>query len=192
MPKTDTFLVLVSGFTQNDGKPTGMLNLFQRLTEFRSPTTSVELLPWYADFNQKAENILLCASTETRPKIMTVGYSYGGGWGLTQLHKQLKKRGLVVGHAIYCDAVYRSGNWLTAWRSLVPYPFVRVADNVRHVSWLRQKQGKPMGHDLYAESPQKTYIEKPICLNCEHVYMDDAQTFHNLAYNTVLSITRKK
>ena len=64
------------------------------------------------------------------------------------------------------------------WRSLIGRPVIRIPSNVRLVDWFWQRQNKPQGHQLVAESV-RTRIMIPRLLKRDHAYMDDASEFHD-------------
>lgn len=175
---TKTWHVCISGFTQKSNTPHGVFRLWQKLCQYRNSNTAVELFPWNAKWEELAECIFLCSS-EIKPKIYLYCYSWGGGWGMTRLCTALQKRGLTVTHVVLSDAVYRHWYLLGSWRALVPWSRITVPSNVRRVTWFRQKESLPSGHNLRAQDPTATYIEKPTWLKLSHVYADDSQAFHD-------------
>lgn len=173
--------ICISGFLQHEGHPTGVVALWRDLhAEHAGADERVELRTWCDNWSALAEFIFRYRTHEGQPTINVFGYSYGAGWGAMQLAKQLRRRGLFVSRMVLSDPVYRHWYPLGQWRLLFSAIPIWVPDNVKHVSWFRQSNSFPWGHDLKADNPKLTRVETPITLTLSHVYMDDAQPFHEL------------
>ena len=186
--------VVISGFTQNEARETGLMALWRKLRVQSAPGTEVQLRCWHDRWSDLAELIHLNRNGGT-PDVVISGYSFGG-YSATILAAELERRGIPVRAMVLCDAVYR--HWYRAgwWRSLMPWCRIRVPANVREVFWLRQgnprfelgRRGpvvQPAGHDVFAADEDATEIHPPVVLPNEHAYMDDAPDFHHIALQQV-------
>jgi hypothetical protein len=134
-----TWHVVISGFLQNEGQPTGMVGLWRRLRKFSDMETCVELRNWNDNWRQFAELIWRMRPIAGEPDVRVYAYSFGAGWGAMQLARQLKWRGIRVRVMVLSDPVFRSP-WLPLrWLSLVRFMFIVVPDNVTSVIWFGQR-----------------------------------------------------
>lgn len=177
-----TWHILISGFTQDANEPSGTEALWSQMRQLSSAGICVQCMTWKDDWAGLAERIT--RTSVKLPRVYIYAYSWGAGHGFTTLADELGKRGIWVRHAVLCDPVYRS-RLLPTWLpfnplSLMRTPKIRVPKNVDRVSWLRQKQNRPAGHDLKADTPA-TQIDKPILLARNHAWMDDAPEYHDMA-----------
>jgi len=168
--------VVISGFLQDEGKPTGMVGLWATLHHMVSgPSTRVELRSWHDDWNAVAEFIWRQRTNGNGVDVVICAYSWGGPSAM-ELARQLGRRGIAVRHMVLADPVYRL-RW-ALWRVFFRWPKIRVPKNVRRVTWFRQHRDWPEGHDLVAEDRGMTDIEAPTVLDCGHTYVDDSPQFH--------------
>lgn len=168
----DTWIYVIPGFTQTRGTRTRLIELWMRLYKRLSDRgVSVQLQPWKSDWESEAE--LITRTSSPSPSVYVVAYSWGAGWGFSQLAKELRARGIGIKHAWLIDPVYRHRYLAGQWRALLPWVPIKVPSNVKRVTWWRQKETLPHGHDLKAES-EFTEIEPPVWVEgVEHVHMDD-------------------
>ena len=174
------WIYVIPGFTQTRGTRTRLIDLWARLHSTKSNhTTTVQLQPWKSDWKSEAE--FISRLSVERPRIFIVAYSWGAGYGFIQLARQLAKRGIEIARAWLLDPVYRHPYWLGQWRAFVPGIPIVIPENVRRVTWWRQEQSWPRGHELRAISP-KTRIDEPHYVRVDHVHMDDHRpTLHQIA-----------
>ena len=182
--------VCISGFLQSIAKPVGFERLWLKLRRHEKPTSRVSYLPWNANWSSVAEHFMRTGPADdfTTLTVRVYAYSWGVGNGFMKLARELRKRGMSIEKAVLCDGVYHSG-WLP-WRAVFsPFwtPRIVVPDNVGEVWWLRQKENKPMGHDILAASCVSTTIHDPRVLSVAHSYMDDAPEFHRLCLQVARS-----
>lgn len=170
--------VVISGFLQDEGQPTGMVELWRRLRKLTGAETCVELRNWNDNWRQFAELIWRMRPYHGKPDVRVYAYSWGAGWGAMQLARQLKRRGINVRVMVLSDPVYRSPWLLLRWLSLGSLAFIVVPDNVQEVLWFRQKVNRPKGHRLVAEDPDRTRIAESKWAEVAHQYMDDLDEFH--------------
>lgn len=184
-----TWHVCISGYTQSEAEMTGLMRIALELgARHRGPATAVELHRWNDDWKALAEFIWLARPNgdSEGPVVNIYAYSWGAGWGFTQLAKALKARGIAVRCAVLADPVYRSRWWSMLWRSLSPFakPRIEVPANVRKVWWFYQHSlpwyclAEPRGHRLTAEEPSATVIHEGVKVSgVIHHYMDDLRAF---------------
>lgn len=172
--------VVISGFLQREGQPTGMFRLWLDLKDGvgnNGGKTVVELRSWDDNWSDLAEKIWRARPGNVAPKIKIYAYSWGGASAMI-LARELRERGIGVDWIVLSDPVYRSRWWSGLWRSMVGNPRIRVPSNVQHVGRFYQRQNWPRGHRLLIESPMLTKVGVSGELELNHQYMDDAETFH--------------
>lgn len=163
-------LYVITGFLQDRGSRSGLVDLWAKLhAEHAGRNTTVRLCPWNAQWDAEAEFLLRIS--EPNPTVGVVAFSWGAGWGFVHLAKQLRKRGLAIRHGCLIDPVYRHRYILGNWRAFVPGIPILIPRNVERVTWWRQNQTWPRGHQLLGFG--KTRIENPGIEDVGHVFMDD-------------------
>ena len=179
-----TWHQVISGFTQNLGRPSGAEQLYFELREMINAETDVRLSVWKDRWDDVAE--FMRRSSVAEPRIYIYAYSWGGGYGFKHLANALRKRGMHIDCAVLCDPVYRS-SILPTWLPINPLSMtswarIKVPDNVRRVKWFYQRQNRPQGHNLIAKDPKKTAIAPGIQLDANHEFMDDRHEWHTAAW----------
>ena len=186
-PSIKTWHIVISGFTQNVDRMTGLMRLMLHMgAEHRGPDTTVELRRWCDDWDALAEFIHLQRNGEA-PRVFIYAYSYGAGWGFVRLARELQERGILVAAAVLSDPVYRSPYLSGRWRSVAPFwrPTIKIPSNVGTV-WSYRQDSKPWwqiweprGHDVKADDPKATRsIQVYNIPDVSHAYMDDLPLFH--------------
>lgn len=187
-PVIRRWLICISGFLQSEGRLTGMVRLWSNLRSQASAETAVELRAWNDNWSDLAELIWRFQPQQSDEEVQVdcFCYSWGCGHGFVELARELRKRGLRIRHAVLSDPVYYSRFCLTRWLALLQgwptwglTPRILVPDNVDRVWWFRQSMNRPAGHSLVPLG-ERTVIEPPQVLACEHAFMDDARYFHDL------------
>lgn len=191
--------IVISGFLQNEGKPTGMVQLWRELhKEHAGPDTCVALRTWRDDMNALAEMIWRLRQKDEpthllsfQPWVYIYGYSWGGTTAV-HLARQLQRRGIPVRAMVLSDAVYRHRYFAGNWRALVPGSEIIIPKNVQEVIWFVQRQPlfrcrrpfiNPRGHKLVCENPQVTKKHRSQRVRMvDHAYMDDVSVFHLAAH----------
>lgn len=144
-------------------------------------STRVELAHWNSDWRAHAECInRMCA--DHHASVVIAGYSWGG-YSSTLLARELAKHGRKVQQMVLCDAVYRHKYWLGNWRALCPFSKIKIPANVEKVTWFRQKQNFPRGHNLKPES-DTTIIRNPQELKDKHQQCDDSFLFQKETFKS--------
>lgn len=174
-----TWHIVISGFRQHEGQPTGMVKLWRRLHRLHAQGgVCVELRAWNDNWRDLAELIWRVQPADAPPIVKVYAYSWGAGYGAIELSRHLLRRGIGVSWMVLSDPVYRS-RWLaTRWLALVPWQSIIVPRNVRAVRWFRQQLCLPRGHALCAEERERTHIAPPVWVDVAHPYMDDYPLFH--------------
>lgn len=181
------------GFTQSWQKETGQEKLWRALRDLvaqevyrwgSGASGDVLLLP-PATWDSDVEAVAGLIARNVEGPVISIGYSWGGGWRAPRLARALQQHGRGIQHLILCDPVYRSP-WLPTWLpinplSLLRFPTITIPANVRRVSWFFQRVNKPAGHEPVAQDPKLTLIEPGIELGCAHSEMDDAPEYHRRA-----------
>ena len=179
-------VIPISGFTQSIGKPTGFDCLWEDLRPIVNPETTLFQPVRWCDNMKHIAQFLARHLDQQDHTILVAAYSWGGGWGFTQLAKEFNKCGLKIKAAILCDPVYRSPHLTMRWRSLfnkIPIltPKIKIPASVHEVFWYYQTQSKPQAHKLVkANKKQATVIHHGQHLTgLDHMYMDDSKVFHH-------------
>lgn len=168
--------IVIAGFLQDEGKPTGMVRLWSELREHCSPECCVELRNWDDNWRQLAE-LIWRLQPDDGPVVKIYAYSWGGASAMI-LARELRDRGIGVDWIVLSDPVYRPRWWFRLWRIVWGNPRIKVPDNVRNVSRFYQKRNWPRGHRLALDDYTKTKATVRKELNVVHPYMDDAREFH--------------
>ena len=172
--------IVISGFMQTEGKPTGMVKLWRIMRLFTHPSVGVEIRSWCSNWSDMAELIWRCQPDSGAVDVRIYAYSWGG-FSAMLLAKELGERGIDVSAMVLSDPVYRHWYRLGWWRAFVPWRRIVVPPNVRRVWWFRQRENFPRAHGLVAKSKERTLIYEPVLLERFHEYMDDAAAFHEQA-----------
>jgi len=180
MRSPTNWLIVIGGFLQDRGKPTGMVRLWLELRKHASANTCIELMNWRDDPREYAD--LVFGVTGETAQVFLFGYSWGG-MTATLLARELKKRGIGVRHMILSDPVFRHWWMLRRWTSFAPWSRIAIPSNVAHVTWFRQRNDWPRGHDLVAQDKCRTAILPATELDLAHVYMDDSLDFHKACHD---------
>lgn len=191
----------IPGYLQNRGQADqgipGLAREFINDYDFKGLAHS-ELDEWNSDWNTQAESIYRNSLGAPNIKIMVIAYSWGCGFGFTQLARYLRDRGLEITWAVLADPVYHWGaRWrhtiglaqmkayypylhctrkLIKWKLLPPRPRIIVPDNVRHVDFFLQENSPLHGHELRFESASTTFTRKLVMYR-NHTNMDDCPEF---------------
>lgn len=171
--------IVIGGFLQHEGKPTGMVALWRRLqARHAAPGVCIELRCWHDHWSELAELIWRVQPEDEPPVVKVYAYSWGAGFGAMQLARELARRGVPIAWMVLSDPVYRSPCVLFRWLALTPWRTIRVPPNVRAVRWFRQRLSLPAGHDLVAMQKERTAIAPAVWAEVSHAYMDDCRLFH--------------
>ena len=173
------WVYVIQGFTQTRATRSRMVELWKELYDkHASPECLVELRQWNANWKAEAEHILRMTPDESgaQTTIKIFAYSWGAGWGFTQLAKALGSRGLRVSSAVLCDPVYRHSYRLGHWRTFITSWPIVIPPNVDEVYSFFQRMNWPCGHTLKAASDETT-MHHPIELQADHSAMEDQPQF---------------
>lgn len=178
----DRWIICIGGFTQKLGEQTGTHRLWLRLRMmFGEPATQIEFCQWNSDWKDIA-NLVLNSRGNCRPRVDIIAYSWGAGWGFTQLATLLARRGISVQTAVLCDPVYRSP-WLSfRWRSIFMTPAVDVPANVGKVWVVYQDQDFPIrGCELRTDPNGTAIMARRRLVGIDHESMDETDEFYAMA-----------
>ena len=96
---------------------------------------------WDDDVESMAAMVERHATRDQPPRIVIVGYSYGGGWTAPRLARALQHIGRDVDLMILIDPVWRSRFLAGKWLSFTGSIQITVPGNVRHIISWRQRNG---------------------------------------------------
>lgn len=176
---TKNWTVYVMGFTQDLGTLTRLQRAYDRTCKQIKPETDrVLLFPWNADWNAVAEHIFRFSQNGDPPRIRACGYSWGAGWGVWKLCRELDRRNVRIDRLALIDPVHRHPNPLRRWRTLtsliprvLPTPILYPNNIIGDVLWFGQKKNWPRSHPVVIEGRAKQ--PEINMVDCIHEYMDD-------------------
>lgn len=192
-----TAVVTFSGFTENFNEGTGTMRLFREVLlpfdENQNRAVEVFQPREWSDSPKKVASLIRFIGYE---RVILVGYSWGAGWASMKFAKECKKLGIPITLALFCDPVYRP-TWMPSWMGANPLSFrsifrfvrIKVPESVEVVKWVRQRKSIPRGHDLFAENPAVTTIEKGKEIKLTHTQIDSSPEWFNLVEEELKKIT---
>lgn len=183
-PAIHTWHLVIGGFRQTAGEPTGMQSLFKTM-HHRFSGRGIQVLPleWNSRFDDVAELIRWTSSGAARTRITMASYSWGTT-GARNLSRELNKRGFKVQSLVSSDGVYRHGYWAGQWRALVPWSTIYMPSNVKEVEYYIQRDDLLLkGHKIEPVPGNATpKVCRPIVLDGRvHSFMDESEEFHQAA-----------
>ena len=171
-----TAILTRMGFTEDRSKRTGQEILWAE--ELRAFSCSEVSVAWPSEWNADPEDEVYFLKRNGIQRIVLIGYSYGGGYGVQKLADLAIKEGLEVPLMLLCDPVYRP-KWLPGWkwlhspRSLFPDGAeIKVNPKVGRVSYVRQEISLPRAHKV-SLSPG-TVLGRALTLEALHTEIDEA------------------
>lgn len=188
----DNWLICISGFTQHEGRMSGLDRLQHHLHQkCYSRNTRILLKSWKDNMEQLADRIYNYQPPIGRQLSITIiGYSYGGMSGIN-LSKKLLRRGIKVNNLLLLDAVWRP--YGPSILSLFPYWTIKVPNNVKNLwSWV-QDYNKPSGHKIEFD-PDFTVWKNPTdpVLKIPHAAMDEYLPAHEVALSIACPNSERK
>ncbi len=174
------FVIVISGYTQDETQDTGSRRLWRKLhDDFVGTDVQVILVSWNHDMNKLAGWIRYLANGATAT-VIAACYSWGVGHGFIKLAKQLLDRDIKIRVAICADGVYHPA-WYAPWRYFFvkwrrDHVKIKLPHSVLQVKWSRQKEEWPYGHEIVAH-----HIHVPEAIKMEdqvHKSMDETQWWH--------------
>ena len=179
----DNWIVCVTGFTQNEGRITGLERLQTYLHErCHGRRTRVVLKHWKDCMECLSNRIYnnLPPLEHGSPRITLIGYSYGG-CSVIRLCNYLRKCNIRVTNLLLVDPVWRLWNIPTPLSLLNVWTFT-IPKNVKNVWYWRQNFNKPSGHSIKLESRVTHWRnEGQLPLNEPHSAMDELLEVHKVA-----------
>lgn len=179
----DTAIALISGFRESEKAASGTERTHGMVSTGYGHVAKVyDLRPWDHDMRGFARKML----RDGIKKLIGIGYSWGGGFGLMRLIRECAKVGIVCILALTCDAVYRP-LWLStklpanvlALRSILPWSVViDLPHSVQRFAGVWQSETIPSGHKIRT-GPKTEYggMQK---LPYPHTEIDDAPEWRRL------------
>ena len=170
--------IIISGFTQTENRLHGCMGLWRSMMPLNQPDSIVIQPPWDYNWEHLAERIRLTSVPGVRVNIYA--YSWGCGNGMVNLALELRKRAIMVSHAVLSDPVVYSSwpTWTAKFLTVFLRKSIDIPSNVRRVDWFRQVNGLPYGCDLVPAKNSTTEIREPVILDLPHEAMDDAPEWH--------------
>lgn len=176
-------IVTISGFTEGQGKPTGSELLWQQ--ELRPLACADLLILPPVRWSHNMRNLALFLNRQGIRRLCVVAYSWGVGVGLIALALACRPLGITIDVALCCDGVARFGR-LPSWLPLNPLSLtrilkIRLPPSIAHVYWVRQRNTRPMGHDLIAANKWLTAIHEPqVIAKATHSNIDESPEWHEM------------
>jgi len=179
----------IGGLTQKDNRWHGVNELDEKiraaLDDYSGLSVRVHYHGWNADWKAIATKAKLLRNRYPKPEpfiIVVNAYSYGVGWGLTHLAKQLSRKNLNIAVANIADGIMRDWlKWLGAWRAMCGGWPITLPKNILAYNGFYQDVNRPSG-------------VKPIGSTClswtnlavEHTMIDDEPDFHELCIQVAI------
>ena len=177
-------VVFITGFREDASQVTGIEDIWAEARKHASPDAWI-LPPMVWNSDWKAQAQLIERHTHiANTRICVVAYSWGAGYGFTQLAKHLARCNIRVAEACLADPVYRSRFIPFRWLALTDLPRIRIPANVGRVSWVRQRQNRPRAHDLVASNPE-TQIGFAQELKLRHGQIDNSLAFRTMSAKAI-------
>jgi len=183
--------VCISGFRQRQGHWNGALTIRESLIcngHSLGIQSRVEYYTWdtpWCDVAEYAAALQRKYREDDNLVVLVYAYSWGAGWGAMRLAKKLGARGINIRVMVLCEPIYRHPNPLMRWRAMstvdlpfLPQPTIRAPDNVDEIWWFVQRQNRPSGHRILAQSSE-TVIHEPVELHAEHQHMHQQKEWHD-------------
>ena len=207
-PVTD-WLIFIGGFMQDRSLAGyGMCGMAHEARDrYGKLGVLVDYEPWKCDWKSTAEWIYRWSGYDSTrpngvaepPRIMIAAYSWGAGWGLTQLVEHLANRSLTVQVAIASDAVRHVGwQWshfigLSQVMAYMPWWTIEKPESIAHFEWFVQGRKRKLfrdwrndvtwlrGHGWVDERGNEAGI-KHVVPYATHTNMDDAPLFRQRVF----------
>lgn len=185
----ERWIVCVSGFCQDESKPSGMMRLWRDVhheVHRNSTNANSVVIPktWRVDADALAEWMWRTRPVGHPPVIDIVGYSWGGA-AAVRLCNALGRRGQKVRNLILCDAVYRHPYWLGNWRAFMPGIPLVVPGTVQNLWTFKQDTNWPRGHRVICARPT-VFHGNTMIRDVTHQYIDDSFDFQMKARKILL------
>lgn len=174
------FIIVISGYTQDETQDTGSRRLWRKLhDDFIGTDVQVILVSWNHDMHKLAGWIRYLKNGADAT-VIVAAYSWGVGHGFVKLANQFLDRDIKIRLAILADGVFHP-DWYTPWRYFFvkwirDYVSIKLPHSVLQVKWSRQEESWPSGHNLTADH---IHIPEAILMHSQvHKSMDETQWWH--------------
>ena len=176
--------LVISGFRQDRRRLAGCDRVVAMLDAFRQPGVRVDYRTWNADWQAEANFIARHAPEATHaapPRVCLYAYSWGLGWGASQLAWRLHELKIPVFGLIGCDGVYRHNYPLGNWRAFVPWSTIRLPGTVQRCVAFHQQNSWPAGHAIViGNQPIKRRLVERVTLNGGKNFFSERATHVNI------------
>lgn len=177
-------ILTYQGFRETAGKRSGTEDLWWgRIREIgpRQMVTCYHPREW----TSRVQDTIKQLARQGIRQIALVSYSHGQA-AATAAARAAYEHNIEVPLWLACDPVYRPTwaprNWLgqlLSFRALAKTGKIRVPNGVNRVVYVRQKNDRPMGHELVATN-RNTFVKPAIVLDETHRTIDSAKAWHDL------------
>lgn len=178
----DLAVLFAQGFTQDLGRETGLIKLWQQARSLSSSYNFImSPIPWNTDPSEIAKFIEMLHPK----KLVVIAYSWGAGWFFRRFQKKYNG---IIDHVILCDPVKRLHSLKTL--SMTPWLRMELTSNVKIVSRFWQIENRPRSHQLKFNT-RDTHLAHDEKLLIKHSEMEDSKVFHNYTMWVLESILKE-
>lgn len=172
------WVIFFTGFLQREGGRTGLERLQRRVNaECSGPDNLIVLKSWRDSARDTAQRIANWRDEEADPRVVLVGFSYGG-YTANETARELQKHRIAVETLALVDPVPRIFARLPSSTSLLNVWSITVPSNVRRLLTWRQVHNRPGGSKIRLADKitdwqtNETYVDVP------HTAIDDLPQIH--------------
>lgn len=168
-------VILLSGFTQNEGRFNGVTDLSLKLRSQASTSVWVHTPPYI--WTRREESISSFLQQAGAREVFIIGYSWGGNKAI-QLAETLSERGIKVPYMVLCDPVRRPAGpaLLGKFQLIRDLLAFNLPENVGLCHVFLQKTNWPSGFPV--KGTFLTEVETTKIENVTHELMDNLPEFH--------------
>ena len=167
-------IIIISGFTQKTYQKTGSRHLWRKIHLLddlcAESDVLIDLKEWDSDWSYYAKFI----NSLNPESVFIACYSWGGGFGMPELAKDLECDVSVVA----CDPVFRSKTPFARWMAFADKK-IKLSDNVSIIGWVGQRDSwYKLDGDTFEGGK---YICEQEVLDYSHTEIDNSPEYHKLA-----------
>lgn len=174
----DKHVILLSGFTQSEGRFNGVTDLSLKMRNQAADNVWVHTPPYI--WTRREESISSFLQQAGAREVYIIGYSWGGNKAV-QLAKALNDRGIKIPYMVLCDPVRRPAGpaVLGRWEFLRNLFAFRLPENVGLCHVFLQQTNWPSGFPVTGTF--LTEVETTKVDHVPHELMDNLPEFHQKA-----------